>query len=520
MKNNHGYLFSQVCEWASKWIWDSSSPGNGAELISSRCIQECKGDQLKAEIMATRYSSALQKIPGVERAWSNSGLVYVVLESSYLLQLALDNYAMPWRPTKLKQYRFNYGGVDTGEPLNMSSARESVIGDTLARILQYVGHQVWRERTFYDNSPAAKVLGQKVYRRIQLLTLNSGDGLEIMSDKTQEKYVVKLAEDAMKMDVALSDKDKIQDFAIQNLFTDQNELFLRFNVDFNSIYLQSTVLNTGLDVYILNFWKERGHIFISNNNSFFHTLKFDTPEGMALSGTFGSPSYFLGCVGHHVEQLRHGAEHVVCIRGDYQRHAVPYILEGLKTLGLQTNSLSYSFVKGVHLYKQKRTHQKNNELLNELLISMQANTFRLGLLSQAKHNAIYLNDFDWTKKTRKQARSIHVAHRNAQTLLRHHVNGIAAMRAGPVAHAAKPLLLCLLKWPLRIQNAVQELDSYRIYQHALELSSAMHKAQSNIIIDELEGEHFESMLTVWYLAFMQLSETLSLLGLDPHELRT
>ena len=78
----------------------------------------------------------------------------------------------------------------------------------------------------------------------------------------------------------------------------------------------------------------------------------------------------------------------------------------------------------------------------------------------------------------------------------------------------------LLRWPQRLQAALDHNNPSMIHRHALELVGLVHKTYAQVPMQELQGAGMEAMGTAWSLAASQLRTVFDTMGLDAMEWET
>lgn len=518
-------FFARNCSWAAEWSWRAAPRQSGADISSSHCLLQAKGNLDLAFAQAQRYSAALQNMPGVERAWAQQpGVVYVVLEGAALLQLALDDYAMPWRAPIPGKWLLDYGAVVPFDGIGFTQARQGVQGDTLARLLTHSGHRVVRERLVFNTGKGAYFLTQLVQSYMQALEQNAPFDYEQAGQKLAvntyrklnhlpcEKLVHGLAEKALRMGVIANDAEAIGDFASATMLALQEESFAHLRVEFDSIMQTSQLCDAVGDV--LSKWRECGHSVVRDNSIMFLGSTFSGRRDITAVKNNEYITYFTERVAHHAEQLRIGFTRVVSVRDANHEELAGNARKGLDALTIDHDRLSYVMVKPAQATSTRSTRHKRHVTLDGARKNLGINGLRLGLLSVGAHRMLHVDSGQWMTQAKHSNRSMQAAFINAHAAVDEHCKGIAIMQAGPIAHAAKPLVLALLRWQDCQRTAIETLNPTLVYEHAAELSRLVQKTHANVSMHELDNANLEAMGTAWSLAASQLRTLLDVMGID------
>lgn len=518
-------FFSRHCSWAAEWPWKAAPRQSGADIVSNWCLLQAKGNLAQALAQAQRYSAALQKVPGVERAWAHEpGVVYVVLEGTALLELALDDYAMPWKAAVPERWLLDYGVAIPFEELNLTHARHGILGDTLARTLMHAGHRVVRERLLLDEGKAAFDLARAVQLHMKALEENVPvDYTAIAGPLTTEperqphpvpggNLMKALADKALRMGVQTTDVVGIGHFALSTIQALQEESFSNLRVDFDSALLTSQLRDGVADV--LDGWRNRSHTDVRDTAVIFHGPAFGGNREIAAVKSNSDITYFTERVAHHTHQLRQAFGHIVSLRDANHDDLARNTSLGLEALRLEHKKLLHFFVKPAQDFPARGMRHKRHATLDEVRSQLGVNGLRLGLLSANPTHVLRLDTARWVENILHLGRSMHDAFIKAHAAVQDHCKGVATMQAGPIPHAAKPLVMALLRWPDCHQEAISTLNPTRIYRHAVELVQLIHKIHANVPMQELDGAGLEAMGTAWSLAAAQLRTLLDVMGID------
>lgn len=518
-------FFSRHCSWAAQWQWRAAPRQSGADIASNWCLLQSSGNLEQTFSKAQRYSTALQSVPGVERAWARMpGIVYVVLEGSTLLQLALDDYAMPWRAPQPGRWLLDYGAVAPFEEVGLTQARQGVLGDTLARALVHAGHRVVRERLAFDDGKNVELLAQAVQLHMQAIETNTpvdyamfssqqvGDAAHTPRQLPRGKLVQDLAEKALRMGVQSNKPVAISDFASATVLALQEEAFSSLRVEFDNV-LQTTQLR-GPIADVLDGWCRRGHTDVRDTAVIFHGPSFGGMREIAAVKANSDTTYFTERVAHHVEQLRLGFDRVVSLRDSDHDEIGRNARLGLEALRMEHASLSYFLVKPAQDFPTGSMRHRSHAKLDVFIKMLGINGMRLGMLSCNPEHTLRVDEQQWVKQIQHLGRSMHDAYVKAHAAVQDHCKGVATMQAGPIAHAAKPLVLALLRWPDCHRASLEGLNPTLIYRHAVDLVHLVHKTHANVPMQELDGAGLEAMGTAWSLAALQLRTLLDVMGID------
>lgn len=523
-------FFSRHCSWAAQWPWQAAPRQSGADIVSNWCLLQADGNLEQALAQAQRYSTALQSVPGVERAWAHTpGVVYVVLEGITLLQLALDDYAMPWRASAPGRWLLDYGAAIPFDDIGLTQARQGILGDTFARILTHAGHRVFRERLAFNDGNAARLLAQAVQLHMEALEKNIPVDYEPISgaltaeDTPRQPHpprgplMQSLAEKALRMGVQTTDTQGIGDFSVATVQALQEESFSNLRIEFDNVLLTSQLRQPISDV--LDGWRNGSHTDVRGTSVIFHGPTFGGKREIVAVKTNCAITYFTERVAHHVEQLQQNFNHVVSLRDADHEDIASNVRLGLEALSLDHTRLQYFLVKPAQDFPTRGMRHKRHATLAEVSKLLGINGMRLAMLAANPAQTLRFDTNHWVEQVQHLGRSMYDAFTKAHAAVEDHFKGVASMQAGPLPHAAKPLVLALLRWPDCHRIATETLNPITVYRHAVELVHLVHKTHANVPMQELDGASLEAMGTAWSLAALQMRTLMDLMGIDVLEWR-
>ena len=527
----HEAIFAKHCAWANTWTWKKAHRSSGADISSNTCMAQARGDASCAYRQAEEASRLLQEVPGVERAWAqHPGTVCVVLSGSALLQLSLQNNAQPWQSPEPVLWLLDYGIVAPFEVVGLTQAREGILGDTLARAAALAGHRVVRQRLVLNTGRHVVFLTKALQLHMQALEQNipvdytclpgavSIAKIRMPRALPRGALMQTLAEQAHRMGVRSIDEDGIEAFAVSTIMALQEEGFSQLRVEFDTTLLSSE-LEPSIE-RVLDEWSHAGHTHREEESVMFHGPSFGAPNEIVAVTRRATPTYFVQRVAHHMEQLRRAPARVVTVRDAGHAGLARNTHIGLQALNLDSTALMYFLVHDVQDSSTQLMRTKRSVGLNDAIKMLGVNGLRLALLKSSSNRTLRVEAKPWMACTKHEDKSMYDAYVKAHAVVQEHFGGVAAMQAGPIAHAAKPLLMALLRWPQRLQAALDHNNPSMIHRHALELVGLVHKTYAQVPMQELEGAGMEAMGTAWSLAADQLRTVFDTMGLDAMEWET
>jgi arginyl-tRNA synthetase len=212
-------------------------------------------------------------------------------------------------------------------PLHVGHGRQAALGDAIATLLEWQGHEVSRE--FYYNDAGAQIdkLAWSVQARAK--GLKPGD-----KGWPEEGYAGEYIEDIAR---EISDKEDlggIRRHAVAYLRKEQDEDLKAFGVKFDVYYLESSLYTEGKVEAVIGLWKEKQKVFESEGALWLRTTEYGDDKDRVARKSDGSYTYFVPDVAYHVTKWQRGFRKVIDVQGTDHHSTVTRVRAGLQALGL------------------------------------------------------------------------------------------------------------------------------------------------------------------------------------------
>ncbi len=255
-------------------------------------------------------------------------------------------------PPKRERIQIEFVSANPTGPLHVAHGRGAALGDAIASLLTWAGHEV--EREFYVNDAGVQVirLGESVDARMREL---GGAALEIPEGGYHGEYVVEIARELVR-DATMTTGDepgratRVRDWAVAQLRAEQDRDLRDFGVFFDSYFSESTLYQEKRIEDTLHELKERGLTFESDGATWLRTSAFGDDKDRVLIKSDGAFTYFLPDLAYHREKARRGFDHVIDVWGADHHGYAPRMRAALKALGLE-NFLGVEIVQMVRIMR-------------------------------------------------------------------------------------------------------------------------------------------------------------------------
>ncbi len=239
-------------------------------------------------------------------------------------------------PSTGKRFQVEFVSANPTGPLHVAHGRGAALGDGIATLLEWAGHEV--EREFYVNDAGVQIdrLAESLDARIRGI---SGDVAEIPEGGYHGEYLVEMARDVSTTReelLALPRAERIRglrDHAVDALRAEQDRDLREFGVVFDNYFLETSLYDMNRLRETLDDLAQRGLTFEADGATWLRTSDFGDDKDRVLVKSDGSFTYFLPDIAYHRDKLMRGFDHCIDVWGADHHGYVPRMKSVLRALG-------------------------------------------------------------------------------------------------------------------------------------------------------------------------------------------
>ncbi len=211
-------------------------------------------------------------------------------------------------------------------PMHLASGRGATLGDSLSRIMRFLGYQVKEE--FYVNNVGRQVslLGQSLKARYQ--------GKNPPEDGYQGEYLKDMAA-ALPSDAAGWNDKQFSEFAVKEMLILHKADMKAFGVEFDRWFLESELHEAKGPEKALEELKKRGMTYEKEGALWLGTASVmeSDDKDRVLVKSDGHNTYFLNDIAYHLNKIERGFTKIVDIWGADHHGHVPRMEAAVSALG-------------------------------------------------------------------------------------------------------------------------------------------------------------------------------------------
>lgn len=392
-------------------------------------------------------------------------------------------------------------------PLSTGHGRQAVLGDCIARLLAFTGHDVTREYYFNNGGRQMRVLGESVKARyLEALGRaaapppgafdegaawpESVDGLPVVfpRDGYQGDYIKDIA-NAMIAESGAALADEPGDGVFRERA--ERDIFADIRATLDSIGIAFDVYSNENDLYaqgrvdaVLADLRAAGLCYDADGAVWIAATKLGLERDRVLVKGTGEPTYMTPDIAYHREKLARGFERVIDVQGADHKDQFPFVQAGLRALGLDADRIElvmHQFVtitSGGEQVKQS-TRRATFITVDELVEQTGADVFRFFMIERKAEGHLDFDldlakDRDWKKNP---AYYVQYAHARTAGVERKALEAGLAAPAGDALDAsplALPEEIAIVKklgeFPALVARSAQAREPHHVAYYLRELA--------------------------------------------------
>lgn len=416
----------------------------------------------------------------------------------------------------------------TGD-LHLGHARGAAYGDTLTRVLSFVGYDVLREYYVNDAGNQIETLGNSLYERYREAL---GLSFDLSKIGYQGKDVIKLAKD-----IAKQDKDKwVDDDSIERkdyfkkvgtkLELDKIKVDLDlYRVHFDHYQSELDLYRSGKVEKTLEDLKKTPYTYENEGALWLRTTDFGDDKDRVLVKKDGSLTYFTPDIAYHTDKFNRGYPHLIDILGADHHGYIARIKAGIKIMGNNPDDLEVKIIqivrlmeKGEEVKMSKRTG--NAVTIRELCEDVGVDVARYFFISKPIISHLDF-DLDLARKQSNENPVYYIQYAFAR------MNSILKKDNSFVLKDSYPLLtdekeINLIKHLNELPNLLIDVAKVKevniLANYSYKLAQYFHSFYNDlVVIDKDNGELTEERLSLVKACSIVLKTVLNLLGVEAKE---
>ncbi|HEX8754048.1 MAG TPA: arginine--tRNA ligase, partial [Solirubrobacterales bacterium] len=409
-------------------------------------------------------------------------------------------------------------------PLHVGGGRLAAYGDSVARLLEAVGHEVTRE--YYVNDAGAQIsrFADSIAARM--------DGEEVPEGGYAGEYVVELAERIAGEGIASFDREAVGSRGIELMLEHVAETLERFGIHIDVWTSERELYRRGEVESALAQLEAEGHTYRSEDALWLRTTTFDDDKDRVLIKSDGEPTYLTADVAYHWDKLQRGFERLIDVLGADHHGYVARIRAAIAALGGDPERFEALIMNLVHVVEggeRAQMSKRSGEFvtLDDLLEDIGVDATRWFMLWRSHETTVDLDlDLARSQSNENPVYYVQYAHARIASILRKAGTAAEGAAAGPGEPGAPPpldpsekaLVKRLLEFPEEVRQAAARRAPHRICAYSTAVAADFHAFYRDCQVVGAEGEGVErSRLALCLATKRTIAGALDLLGISAPE---
>jgi arginyl-tRNA synthetase len=311
--------------------------------------------------------------PGFINVFLNEGWLHDVLR-----KIEAEGAAYGSAPRTEQRVQVEFVSANPTGPLHVGHARNAVLGDTLARLLDAAGWTVEREYYYNDAGGQMDRFGASVDASY---LSHLGRPTEIPEDGYHGAYIDELGRELAAEEPtweALPDEERlaaVRGAAAERVLGWIDATLARFNVRFDSYVSEAALERKGEIAQAIEQLRASGHAYEAEGAVWFRSTAFGDDKDRVLVRSDGRHTYFGADCAYLIDKFARGFDHLIYVWGADHHGDIARVRGAAQALGFEPGAVEIviyqwvSFLRGgepVPMSKRAGTFVSLDELIDEV----------------------------------------------------------------------------------------------------------------------------------------------------------
>ncbi len=488
------------------------NPEHG-DFSTNLALINAKKNRIKPRTMAERIKKILikkrdySKVEIAGPGFINLTLANGVYHRALKKAIKQDSRFGSSRHGRLKKVLLEFISANPTGPLNVVSARAAAYGDSLARIMKFVGYKVFKEFYVNDAGNQVDILAESLelrYREIH------GDVMEEFPPEAYHgEYIKELAHQLNSIDgsklIHFTEKDRLdrmKNFALREIHKMQMNSLEKFDVEFDNWMSEKKLRKEGILEEALSYLAEENCTYEKDEAVWFNSSEYGDVKDRVLIKADGNPTYLVPDIAYHITKYNRGFEVMIDVLGPDHHAHVSKLKAAIRALKLDESMLEIVYLQHINLIQAGEIVKMSKRAgkivtLDDLVAEVGKDAARYFFIDRRPSSHL---DFDLELAKKKSNENpvyyVQYAHARINSILKKARKEKITLKNFQTKHLRKlrlsaeiSLIKKILDLPNVLNAAADKREPHRLPNYVHELAGMFHKYYAKYKI--VSPDHYE-----------------------------
>ncbi len=250
-----------------------------------------------------------------------------------------DNFFRLSADDKKNKYLIEFVSANPTGPLHLGHGRNGIIGDALARVLSFLGHDVKKE--FYINDVGSQI--KKMGESFKIRCLQElGQNLNIPEDGYHGQYLVDLAKLCVREfgdDILKKENKFFSDYAKNIMLDLQKKDLADYGIEFDNWFSERTLHDSGQVEKTIENLKSKKLVYEQDGALWFKSTEFGDDKDRVIRKKTGEYTYIAADIAYHKNKYERGFDKIIDILGQDHHGYVKRLKSTVEAMGFDPSRL-------------------------------------------------------------------------------------------------------------------------------------------------------------------------------------
>ncbi len=395
-----------------------------------------------------------------------------------------------------KKVQVEFVSANPTGPLHIGHGRGAAVGDSLIRLLRFVGYEAEAEYYINDAGRQMRLLGLSIWLHVKE---QSGQQVEWPEEYYRGAYIADIAHDLLAANPRLASlpDDKSREYCYEHgmkqIFEGIKEDLITFRVHHDVWFSEKKLVDGGAVDVAFRQLEKAGLIFKEDGALWFRSKTFGDDKDRVLRKSDGTLTYFASDIAYHCNKFSRGFDRIVDVWGADHHGYVPRMKAAVQALGQPAEAFNVVLIQLVNLLKNGEqiamsTRAGKFETLADVINEVGVDATRFMFLSRKSDSSL---DFDLDLVRQRSMENpvyyVQYAHARICAVLHKAEESGISLPDVSLPEQLKPLeskeelalLRCLDRFEDTALGAAEQLAPHHVSHYLMELSGQLHSYYAN-----------------------------------------